>query len=137
MKIFSNRKERLPRNRMPMLHSLDTTLPLWQTDTVVDSGEPDLVRLAQLLRRHAPYDGRFALRIPGLHAIRMARADAKLVHTIYHRSVCIAAQGAKRMLLGQDVYAYDASHMLVVSVDLPVAAQVTHASHAEPFLCFR
>ncbi len=122
---------------MPMLHSLDNTLPLWQTDTIVDSSEPDVVRLAHLLRAHTPYDGRFALRIPGLHALRMSRTDAKLVHTIYHPSVCIVAQGAKRMLLGQDVYAYDASRMLVVSVDLPVAAQVTQASHAEPFLCFR
>ena len=41
------------------------------------------------------------------------------------------------MLRGQDVYVYDAAHMLIVSVDLPVAAQVTHASQAEPFLCFR
>jgi hypothetical protein len=27
--------------------------------------------------------------------------------------------------------------VLVVTIDLPVAAQVTHASHAAPFLCFR
>ena len=41
------------------------------------------------------------------------------------------------MLLGQEVYEYDASRMLIFSVDLPVASQVTQASHAEPYLCFR
>jgi len=51
--------------------------------------------------------------------------------------LCIVAQGAKTMLLGSEVYQYDSSRMLVVSVDLPVASQVTRASHAEPFLCLR
>jgi AraC-like DNA-binding protein len=120
-----------------MLQSLDTTLPLSQAATSVESSEPDVVRLAHVLRAHAPYDGRFALPIPGVHAIRISRTEAEVVHTIYHPSLCIVAQGAKRMLLGQEVYAYDASRMLVVSVDLPVAAQVTRASQAEPFLCFR
>ena len=41
------------------------------------------------------------------------------------------------MLIGSEVYHYDVSRMLVVSVDLPVASQVTRANHAEPFLCLR
>jgi AraC-like DNA-binding protein len=46
----------------------------------------------------------------------------------------MVAQGAKRVLLGQDVFEYDASRMLVSSVDVPVAAQVIQASPSEPFL---
>ncbi len=41
------------------------------------------------------------------------------------------------MLLGQEIYEYDVARMIVYSVDLPVAAQVTRASHSEPFLCLR
>jgi transcriptional regulator GlxA family with amidase domain len=41
------------------------------------------------------------------------------------------------VLLGQEVYAYEPARMVVFSVDLPVAAQVTRASHAEPYLCFK
>jgi AraC-like DNA-binding protein len=63
--------------------------------------------------------------------------NTELLHLTYHPTLCIVAQGAKTMLLGQDIYAYDVSRMLVVSVDVPVASQVTRASHAEPFLCFR
>jgi AraC-like DNA-binding protein len=40
-------------------------------------------------------------------------------------------------MLGEEVYEYDASRMLVYSVDLPVAAQITQASYPEPFLGFK
>jgi AraC-like DNA-binding protein len=120
-----------------MLTLLDTTSLLSQADSAVGPSEPDVVRLAELLRAYTPYDGRFELRIPGLHAVRASRTNTELLHITYHPTLCIVAQGAKTMLLGQDIYAYDVSRMLVVSVDVPVASQVTRASHAEPFLCFR
>ena len=47
------------------------------------------------------------------------------------------AQGAKTTMVGQEVYDYDASRMLVFSVALPVAAQVTQASHSVPYLALR
>lgn len=102
-----------------------------------ETRQSDASRLAQLLRSHTPYDGRFELRLPGIYAIRASRTTADLVHTTYHPSLCIVAQGAKRLLLGQEVYEYDSSRMLIVSVNLPVASQVMAASHAEPFLAFR
>ena len=40
-------------------------------------------------------------------------------------------------MLGQEVYDYDAARKIIFSVDLPVAAQVTRASHSEPYLCFK
>jgi AraC-like DNA-binding protein len=51
--------------------------------------------------------------------------------------LCIVAQGAKTIIVGPDVYEYDASRMIVFSVALPVAAQVTQASHAEPYLALK
>ena len=36
--------------------------------------------------------------------------------------------------MGQEVYEYDSSRMIVFSVALPVAAQITQASHSEPYL---
>jgi len=122
---------------MPISHLLDTALPHAQPATTVESSEPEVVRLAALLRTHAPCDGRFDLRIPGVHVLRLSRTDETVVHAIYHPTLCIVAQGAKRLLLRQEVYAYDISRMLVVTIDLPVAAQVTHGSYAAPFLCFR
>lgn len=45
----------------------------------------------------------------------------ELLHGVYKPSLCIVAQGAKRVLLGADVYDYDASRRLLFSVELPVA----------------
>jgi AraC-like DNA-binding protein len=108
-----------------------------QPDTVVGSSEPDVVRLASLIRTYTPHDGRFELRIPGVHAIRVSRPNPELVHALQQPALCIVAQGAKSVLLGQEVYEYDASRMLVYSVDLPVAAQVTRATPSEPYLSFK
>jgi AraC-like DNA-binding protein len=99
-----------------------------------------LARLAGLLQAHTPADGSFELGVPGVpgvHAIRASRPSTDLVHGLQGSSVCIIAQGAKTVLLGGDAYTYDASRMLIFSVDLPVAAQVLKASPARPYLCFR
>jgi len=99
--------------------------------------EHDVLRLASLIRAYAPHDGRFELRIPGVYAIRASRTNPELIHALQQPALCIIAQGAKSILLGQEVYEYDASRMLVYSVDLPVAAQITKASPAEPYLSFK
>ena len=119
------------------MKSMKSNLHPLHADTGMGSNEPDLVRLAGLIRAHTPYDGSFELRIPGVHAIRASRTNTELVHAVQKPSLCIIAQGAKSVMLGQEVYEYDASRMMIFSVDLPVAAQVTRASHAEPYLCFR
>lgn len=97
----------------------------------------NVTRLAGLLSAHAPHDGSFELCIPGVHAIRASRPSAELVHGLHRPALCLIAQGAKTVMLGEEFYEYDASRMLIFSVDLPIAAQVRHASHARPYLCFR
>ncbi len=102
--------------------------------------EPDaggLSRLAGLLSAYAPHDGVFELRVPGVYAIRRSRRHSELVHATQGPAMCIVAQGAKVVMLGKEVYQYDASRMLVFSVDLPVASHVVRASQAEPFLSFK
>jgi AraC-like DNA-binding protein len=49
-------------------------------------------------------------------------------------ALCIVAQGAKTVMLGREVYSYDASCLVAYAVDLPLAGQVTQASQREPFL---
>ena len=105
--------------------------------TASGSVASELARLATLIKAYAPHDGSFELRIPGVHAIRRSRPSAELVHGMQQPALCVVAQGAKRLMVGREVYEYDTSHMIAFSVDLPVTAQVTHASHSEPFLCFK
>ncbi|MDA8162184.1 MAG: AraC family transcriptional regulator [Desulfobacteraceae bacterium] len=56
------------------------------------------------------------------------------VSIMYEPRVCMIAQGAKRVQLGDDAYVYDAHHFLVTSVDLPTFVQVIKASPEEPYL---
>jgi len=97
----------------------------------------DLRSLAHLLAAHAPHDGSFELRIPGVHASRYSRVMNNCVHTLRVPSLCIVAQGAKTVTVGQESYTYDASRMIVFSVALPVASQITKAGASEPYLALK
>ena len=106
-------------------------------DAATESMAPELARLASIIKAYAPHAGVFDLRVPGLHAIRRSRIYTELAHGVQQSAVCIVAQGAKSVMVGRDVYEYDPSRMIVFSVDMPVAAQVTRATPSEPFLCLR
>ena len=97
----------------------------------------DLVRLIDLLKAHAPIDGSFDMRLPGVHITRASRSHKAFHHAVVRPALCLVAQGAKRVLLGTECYDYDASRMLVYSVDVPVSAQITQASLDQPFLGLR
>jgi len=97
----------------------------------------NLGRLAALLLAHAPYDGRFDLPLPGTYAVRYSHPSKDLVHGVAQPGLCIVAQGAKTVTLGNELFEYDASRLLVYSVDVPVAGQVTQASPAAPFICLK
>lgn len=105
------------------------------------SGDPAARRsheaLAELLRAYAPHDGSFGLKVQGAHAIRRSRTSADLVHGVQTSSLCIVAQGAKRVMLGKEIFEYDATRLIAFAVDVPVASQVMEASHSRPFLCLR
>ncbi|MCL5031846.1 MAG: AraC family transcriptional regulator [Thermotogae bacterium] len=48
--------------------------------------------------------------------------------------ICLAVQGTKRVLLGEEYYVYDVEHFLLTSLDLPVTAQIIEASKEKPYL---
>jgi AraC-like DNA-binding protein len=96
-----------------------------------------LARLADLLAAHTPYDGSFPLRVPGVHAIRRSTPTRDMVRATVTPALCVVAQGAKVVVLGREVYAYDPSRMIAYSVELPVAAQIVRASRREPFLALK
>lgn len=96
-----------------------------------------LARLAGLLGAHTPYDGSFPLRVPGVHAIRRSSVSRDMVRATVAPALCVVAQGAKVVVLGREVFAYDTSRMIAYSVELPVAAQIVRATQREPFLALK
>lgn len=53
---------------------------------------------------------------------------------VYEASLCLIAQGSKRVSLGEQSVVYDASHYMLVSVDLPLVGHVLEASRTSPYL---
>lgn len=90
--------------------------------------------LAQLIARFAPNSGMASTVVPRLSLIR-ANQPSATVPTVYEASLCIIAQGSKRVSLADQSVIYDASSYLLVSVDLPLVGHVLEASPAAPYLC--
>jgi AraC-like DNA-binding protein len=100
------------------------------------SDRTDIRRLAEAISACCSGDGRFEQCVPGVFAIRVSRAYPEPVHAMQQPALCLVAQGAKSVMLGQEVVEYKASRMTIYSVDVPVSGQVTLASASEPYLCF-
>ena len=65
--------------------------------------------------------------VPGLSLFRRDEPTGP-ISGMYEPSVCLVAQGAKRVLLGDDTYVYDAHHYLITSVHLPTIVQIQPAA---------
>ncbi len=52
----------------------------------------------------------------------------------YKPSLALIAQGAKQVVLGDDVYRYGGTDYLLTSIDLPVTTQIVEASTEKPYL---
>src|SRR6266568_2767894 len=74
--------------------------------------------------------------VPGLSLFRREEPTEPITG-MYEPSVCMVAQGAKRVLLGDDTYVYDAHHYLITSVHLPTVVQIIEASPERPYLGLR
>ena len=102
----------------------------------MDVAMDELTRLVTAIERHAPTDGVSRTAVPGLIIARLlypSEPNALVVDP----SLCIVAQGSKEIFLADEVYRYDASRSLLVSVDLPISARVVEATPAKPCLAVR
>jgi AraC-like DNA-binding protein len=90
--------------------------------------------IGELILRFSKGEGMHASAIAGLHCIRLSAPHAPLP-TVYRPSFCVIVQGAKQVLLEDEVYRYAPSQFLAVSVDLPLVGQVLEASAEAPYLC--
>ncbi|MTJ79516.1 MAG: AraC family transcriptional regulator [Telmatospirillum sp.] len=102
----------------------------------VGAGPTGLAALVRMIGRHAGEDGAHPTAIPRLFLHRESQPTPP-AHLIYEPCVCFVASGRKQLLVGDEVYAYDPEHYLVVSVDIPVLARVADASSRDPLLCVR
>jgi len=89
--------------------------------------------LGKSIARWTDKSDRLETAIPGL-ALWRRDEPTEPASGMYEPSICLVAQGAKRVVLGDDTYVYDAHHYLITSVDLPTVWQIIEASREEPCL---
>ncbi|WP_298969256.1 AraC family transcriptional regulator [uncultured Roseobacter sp.] len=92
--------------------------------------------LAHMIARLVEKDGIHATPVPRLDLIRSTKQTQDL-HAVHEPALCIVVQGAKRVMVADHIYDYDAAKYLVVSFDLPIIGQITQATPAAPYLCIR
>jgi len=71
--------------------------------------------------------------IRGMSLIRREKPTQPIC-AIYEPGICLAVQGAKRVLLGNESYVYGARRYLITSVDIPSFVQIIQASRRKPYL---
>lgn len=89
--------------------------------------------LADRIARWTGNEHKLVTAIPNLSFSRWETPTQPTSYTL-EASVCLIAQGTKRVLLGEEEYVYDAHHFLITSIDLPVVAQIVEASGDRPYL---
>ncbi|HHF3042338.1 TPA: AraC family transcriptional regulator N-terminal domain-containing protein [Vibrio diabolicus] len=100
------------------------------TSSTLDSA---IEKLAKHIEKWANGANQYDTEIPGLRFSRWATPTPPTSYT-HNPSICLIAQGRKRVLLGEDSFVYDANHFLISSVDLPIIANIIEASEDKPYL---
>ncbi|ALM69395.1 AraC family transcriptional regulator [Vibrio parahaemolyticus] len=90
-------------------------------------------KLAKLIDRWTGNANQYDTPISGLRFSRWTTPTPPTSYT-HNPSICLIAQGRKRVLLGEESFIYDANHFLISSVDLPIIANIIEASEELPYL---
>lgn len=93
---------------------------------------PGAELLSRAIERHTGADGAHETRIPQLTLYRLT-APSVPTPLLYEPSLCVIADGRKRVTLGEEAYLYDASSFLLVSTDLALTGEVLRASPRTPY----
>jgi AraC-like DNA-binding protein len=100
-----------------------------EKDVALEALGGSIARLTELGELHTTA-------VPGLSLLRRT-GPTDPITGMYQPSICLVAQGAKRVKLGDDTYIYDAQHYLITSVHLPTVVQIIEASPEKPYLGLR
>lgn len=88
------------------------------------------------IARWTESEERFKAPIPGLYLFQFA-GPTEPRSVVSEPSICLIAQGSKRLLLGEETLEYSPERYLLTSVHMPIVVQVNQASQESPYLGLR
>jgi AraC-like DNA-binding protein len=98
-----------------------------------DATPTPLDHMIAIVQRHVQHDGRVATAIPFLSLYHSSQPTT-VTRGVLKPSCCVILQGGKRVHLPDDVLDYGPGEYLAVSVDMPAAGHVVHATPDQPYL---
>ena len=72
--------------------------------------------------------------LPGGLRLFRASSTTELTHGVSYPALCLIVQGSKEVILGSDLYRYDANNYLITAAALPTENRFTEASEERPCL---
>lgn len=93
------------------------------------------VELAELIASHCKGEGILEA-AEGLALVRLS-SPTPPHHGLYSPAICVIAQGAKEVQLGDERYRYDPAHYLICALDVPIISQVVEATPEKPYLSLK
>ncbi|PLR94640.1 AraC family transcriptional regulator [Bacillus sp. T33-2] len=91
------------------------------------------LELASVINRHTAGARVHSTAISSLKLFRY-EGEKQPIYSVYDPALCIVAQGAKMVMLGQECYHYNPASYLVASVNLPITGHIIEASQQRPYL---
>lgn len=98
--------------------------------------EQQFAELGTLIERSTGRDGTHVTALPQLCLYRSS-APSDPIPGLYEPSLCVIAQGRKRVMLAEESYVYAPGQYLLASVDLPIVGQVIEATPGAPYLSLK
>lgn len=103
------------------------------TQANAESIQYEMARLRAHMEYYCDTDGAHPTTLPDLTLFKSSAAMPPM-SGMYDLSICLIAQGAKHVHLGEELLIYDATHFLLTSVNLPTTVQIAQASASQPYL---
>lgn len=92
-----------------------------------------IATISRLMDDHGVENGAFVTPVPGLRLLR-SFGEAPPRHMNYRPALCLVAQGAKQVIVGDRTITYGDMQSLIVTVEVPVLGHIFEASLEKPFL---
>lgn len=89
--------------------------------------------IAGILDHEGVENGGIETAVPGLRLIR-AHGCVPPRHMTYRPSLCLIAQAAKRVMVGDSTLTYGHMQSLVITVEVPVLSEIIDATPEKPFI---
>jgi AraC-like DNA-binding protein len=105
-------------------------------DTMGATEVAQVSELRDLIAKFARSDGDHRTSVASLCLMRRS-SSVTPQFIVLSPALCIAAQGQKEFLLGEEAYSFGSGHHLVASTYLPVSARIVQATPVRPFLGLR